>query len=142
MRKGSDLIGKPIVSFDDGSEIETIQDLVFDQNNNQLLGFVVDEGGWFSGARVLPLNRVQALGPDTVIVPDKKAVIPADADPTFRRILERNNVLKGTKIVTTDGKDLGTLTDLYFDEKTGMVEGYEASGGIFADAVNGKSFVP
>lgn len=142
MRKGTDLIGKPVVSFADGRQFETIRDLIFDQTNNQLLGFVVDEGGWFSGARVLPLNRIQAIGPDVVIVPDHKAVIPADNEPTFRRILERNNVLKGTKIVTTDGKDLGSLTDLYFDEQSGAVEGYEASGGIFADAVNGKSFVP
>ncbi len=142
MRKGSDVIGKPVVSFETGEEFEKIEDLVFDQNNNQLLGFVVDEGGWFSGARVLPLDRVQALGPDTVIVPNKKAVIPADTEPVFRKILDRNNVLKGTKIITTDGKDLGTLVDLYFDEHTGMIEGYEASGGVFADAVNGKSFVP
>ncbi len=142
MRKGSDVIGKPVVSFDTGEEFETIRDLIFDQNNNQLLGFVVDEGGWFSGARVLPLHSIQALGPDAVIVPDKRSVIPADAEPTINQILERNNILKGTKIVTTDGKDLGTLADLYFDEETGTVEGYEASGGVFADAVNGKSFVP
>lgn len=142
MRKGTDLIGKPVVSFDTGEQFETIKDLVFDQVNNQLLGFVVDEGGWFSGARVLPLNRVQALGQDTVIVPDKQAVIAADTDDTFRRILDRNNILKGTKIVTTDGRDLGKLTDLYFDEQSGVVEGYEASGGVFADAMSGKSFVP
>jgi uncharacterized protein YrrD len=142
MRKGSDLIGRPIISFDTGEQFEKIQDLIFDQNNNQLLGFVVDEGGWFSSARVLPLQGIQAIGPDVVIVPDKQAVVAADTEPTFRKILERNNILKGTKIVTTDGKDLGTLVDLYFDEQSGAVEGYEASGGIFADAVNGKSFVP
>jgi len=34
MRKGSDLIGKPVVSFDTGEQFETIQDLIFDQNNN------------------------------------------------------------------------------------------------------------
>lgn len=142
MRKGTDLIGKPVVSFDTGEQFETIKDLVFDQVNNQLLGFVVDEGGWFSGARVLPLTRVQALGQDAIIVPDKRAVIAADTEETFRRILDRNNILKGTKIVTTDGRDLGKLTDLYFDEQTGAVEGYEASGGVFADAVSGKSFIP
>ena len=142
MRKGSDIIGKPVVSFDTGEQFEKIEDLIFDQTNNQLLGFVVDEGGWFSGARVLPLNRVQVIGPDTVIVPDRKAVISSDTDPVFRKILERNNILKGTKIITTDGKDLGTLVDLYFDEQTGAIEGYEASGGVFADAVSGRSFVP
>jgi uncharacterized protein YrrD len=142
MRKGSDLIGKPVVTFDTGEQFEKIQDLLFDQTSNQLLGFVVDEGGWFSGARVLPINRIQALGPDTVIVPDRKAVIPAETDQVIRRILERNNVLRGTRIVTMDGKELGTLVDLYFDEQTGMVEGYEVSGGIFADAVSGRAFVP
>lgn len=142
MRKGSDLIGKPVVTFDTGERIEKIQDLLFDQVNNLLLGFVVDEGGWFSGARVLPIDHIQALGPDTVIIPDRRAVIRADTNQEMRKILERNNVLKGTRIVTTDGQALGTLVDLYFDEQTGVIEGYEVSGGMYADAVSGRSFVP
>jgi uncharacterized protein YrrD len=142
MRKGSELIGKPVVSFDTGQQIETIRDIVFDQAYNMLLGFVVDEGGWFSSARVLPLEHVQVIGPDTVIVGSKQAVVMADAAPAFRKILENNNVLKGTKIVTTDGRDLGKFVDLYFDEKTGVLEGYEVSGGIFADTTTGRSFIP
>ncbi|MGH8000158.1 MAG: PRC-barrel domain-containing protein, partial [Brasilonema sp.] len=54
----------------------------------------------------------------------------------------RNNVLKGTRILTVNGRDLGTMVDLYFDEHTGSVEGYEVSGGLFADAYSGRSFVP
>ncbi|GAC1386029.1 MAG: PRC-barrel domain-containing protein [Herpetosiphon sp.] len=142
MRKGTDLIGKPVVSFDTGEVFEHIQDLVFDQTNNQLLGFVVDEGGWFSNARVLPLTNIHAIGQDDVIVPNKQVILEADSEPRFKAIMARNNVLKGTKIVTTDGRDLGTLTDLYFDEHTGVVEGYEASGGIFADAYTGRAFIP
>jgi uncharacterized protein YrrD len=142
MRKGTDLIGKPVVAFDNGEQFETIKDLLFDQENNQLLGFLVDEGGWFSSARVLPLQNIQSIGPDAIIVPAKNAVVNATQVPTINRILERNNVLKGTKIMTTDGRDLGTLADLYFDEQTGIVEGYEASGGLFADAYSGRSFVP
>jgi uncharacterized protein YrrD len=69
-------------------------------------------------------------------------VVNADRVPAIQRILERNNVLKGTKIMTTDGRDLGTLADLYFNEETGAVEGYEASGGVFADAYSGRSFIP
>lgn len=142
MRKGSDLIGKPIVAFDSGEQFERIQDLIFDQNSNQLLGFLIDEGGWFSSARVLPLQNVQSIGPDAVIVPAKNTAVNAAQVPAMQRILERNNVLKGTKIMTTDGRDLGTMADLYFDEQTGVVEGYEVSGGIFADAYSGRAFVP
>ncbi|MDP9314227.1 MAG: PRC-barrel domain-containing protein [Chloroflexota bacterium] len=142
MRKGSDLVGKPIVAFDTGEEFERVQDLLFDQHSNQLLGFLVDEGGWFSSARVLPLENVQTIGPDAIIVPSKTAIANATQVPAINRVLERNNVLKGTKIMTTDGRDLGTMADLYFDERTGAVEGYEVSGGIFADAYTGRSFVP
>jgi len=34
------------------------------------------------------------------------------------------------------------MVDLYFDDQTGAVEGYEASGGLFGDAATGRSFVP
>lgn len=142
MRKGSDLIGKGIIAYDTGEKIDSIEDLVFDQNTNQLLGFVVDEGGWTRSARVLPLQSVQSIGPDAVIVPARGAVVPAERVPSMYRILERDNILKGTKILTTDGRDLGTMVDLYFDEATGQVEGYEVSGGVFADAYSGRAFMP
>lgn len=142
MRKGSDLVGKPVIAFDTGQQFERIEDLIFDQESNQLLGFLVDEGGWFSTANVIPLQSVQTIGPDAVIVPSKTAEVSAERVPEIKRILDRNNVLRGTKIMTTDGRDLGIMTDLYFDEKTGAVEGYEVSGGIFADAYSGRAFVP
>jgi len=39
MRKGSDVIGKVVVTYDTGKKIERILDLIFDQERNQLLGF-------------------------------------------------------------------------------------------------------
>lgn len=77
-----------------------------------------------------------------MIVPSKESVVIADTEPAIKGVLEHKNVLKGTKIMTTDGRDLGTMVDLYFDEQTGAVEGYEASGGLFRDAASDRSFVP
>ena len=142
MRNGKGMIGKPVVAFDSGEKFNTIVDLIFDQQNNLLLGFLVDEGGWFSNALVLPLSKIQAIGNDAVIVPSRDVISSASEFPEIQNILEKDNVLKGTKIMTVDGRDLGTMTDLYFDDKTGVIEGYEVSGGIFADAYSGRSFVP
>lgn len=142
MRNGKGMIGKPVVAFDSGEEFNNIVDLIFDQENNLLLGFLVDEGGWFSNALVLPLSSVQAIGNDAVIVASREAIAPAIEFPQIQRILERDNVLKGTKIMTLDGRDLGTMVDLYFDDVNGVIEGYEVSGGIFADTYSGRSFVP
>ena len=142
MRKGKDIIGKPVVAYDSGEKVETIVDLIFDQNDNCLLGFLIDEGGWFSNAKVLPLNLVKAIGIDAVIVDSESAISPSSTYPSIHSILENNNILDGTRIMTTDGRDLGKLIDFYFDEITGRIEGYETSGGLFADAYSGRSFVP
>lgn len=142
MRNGKGMIGKPVVAYDSGEEFRTIVDLIFDQENNQLLGFLVDEGGWFSNALVLPLINIQAIGADAVIVASRDAIDSATQFPEIQSILERDNILKGTRIMTLDGRDLGTMVDLYFDDTSGAIEGYEVSGGIFADAYSGRSFVP
>lgn len=136
------MLGKPIVTFDTGEQLEKVEDLIFDQDGNQLLGFLVDEGGWFSSARVLLLRDVRAIGLDAIVTSSKDAIVKADQLPEIKPILQRNNVLRGTKIMTTNGRSLGSVVDLFFDEQTGAVEGYEVSGGVFADAYSGRSFVP
>lgn len=142
MRRGTDLIGKIVVAYNTGERIERIQDLIFDQQSDRLLGLLVDDGGLFRSARVIPFAQVQAIGLNAVIVPSKAAVVKIKKAPEIRAIVKRNNVLKGTRILTTNGRDLGTMIDLYFDEQTGVVEGYEVSGGLFADAYSGRCFVP
>ena len=142
MRKGSDILGKPIVAYDSGNKFGCVKDLIFDQDSNQLLALLIGEGGWFSDTLVIPFQGIQAIGSDAVIVPSEDAVLRARKLPEIKQILERNNILKGTHIMTTDGRDLGGMVDLYFDEQTGVIEGYEVSGGLFADAYSGRSFVP
>jgi uncharacterized protein YrrD len=142
VRKGKDFIGKPIVAYDSGKKINNIRDLIFDQNESSLLGFLIEEGGLFSDPKVLPLSLVRALGSDAAIVPSRSAISTARDYPNIQNILEHNNILNGTRIMTTDGRDLGKLVDFYFDEYTGAIEGYETSGGLFADAYSGRSFVP
>ncbi len=142
MRKGSDVIDKVVVTYDTGKKIVRILDLIFDQKRNQLLGFLVAEKGLFRDAKVIPLQEMQAIGLDAIVVNSKESVVEAHRVPAIKEILHQNIVLRGTRILTTEGLDLGGLVDLFFDEHSGLVEGYEVSGGVFADAYSGRSFVP
>lgn len=142
MRKGSDVIGKVVVTYDTGKKIQRIIDLIFDRKRNQLLGFLVEEKGLFRDAKAIPLQEVQAIGLDAIVVRSQESIIEAHHIPAIAEILRHNIVLRGTRILTTEGLDLGELVDLFFDEQSGLVEGYEVSGGMFADAYSGRSFVP
>jgi uncharacterized protein YrrD len=142
MRKGSDIIGKPIVIFNSGKQLCRVQDLIFDQNQNRLVALLVEEKSLFSGARVLPIDAIQSIGTDAVITQSEQDIVDVTSDAKIDAILQHNNIMKGTQILTVMGQNLGKMVDLYFDEVSGMIEGYEVSGGIFADAYSGRSFVP
>jgi len=107
MRKGSDLIGKLIVAYETGERIERVEDLIFDQSGNRVLGFLVDEGGWTRRARVLPLREVQSIGVDAIVVPSKRSIVNADRVSDMKDVLQRNKALRKTKLMTTDGRELG-----------------------------------
>ncbi len=142
MRKGSDIIGLNVVAFDTGEQFEKVIDLIFDRQANNLLALLTDESGWFSSANIIPFRDVKTIGPDAIIVSTKDVEIDAGQMPEIEEILQEENKLRRVKLMTTDGRDLGQINDLYVDEQSGKVEGYEVSGGIFADAYSGRSFVP
>ena len=60
---------------------------------------------------------------------------------TLKNLIEQEPAINDARLVTTDERFLGNLTDLYFHE-SGSLAGHEISGVIFADVLSGRSFVP
>ncbi len=141
MIKGTELIGLPVVAYDTGEEIKKVKDLIFDKSSN-FLGFLVDENPLLRTAQILPLHGIKIIGTDAIIASSQSVIVKADRVPEVREVLKRNLVLNGTKILTEEGRDLGTITDLYFDKQTGAIAGYEVVGGLFANTYSRLSFVP
>jgi uncharacterized protein YrrD len=118
--KVKDIIGKPIVAYDSGKKIETVVAPIFDRNENCLLGFMVDQDGWFSNPKVLPLYLVRSIEADAIIIPWKESIAPASDYATIYDLLEHNNGFNNDYILTNDE------LDLYFDENTGDIKNPES----------------
>jgi uncharacterized protein YrrD len=142
MRKGTDLIGKPIIDYECGSQLATVKDLIFSQEQDSLLALLTEEPGWFQGGKMVPINHILAIGADGIIVKSSDSILPISQAPAIKELIDKKNILRGTQIITLNGRNLGRMVDLYFNASTGIVEGYEVSGGLFADAYTGRSFVP
>ena len=127
MLKVKDIIGKPIVADDSGESIETVIAPIFDRDENCLLGFLVDQDGWFSNPKVLPLYLVKSIEADAIIIPWKESIAPASDYATIHDVLAQNNRLNCDHVLTNSDRDLGTLLDLYFDENTGDIENSQAT---------------
>lgn len=139
--KASDVIGRRVTGREGGQEIGKVRDLAVDPTGRDVLGIVLSDG-LLSGARVAPWKAVQAVGPDTVILDSADSVIKAKTSPEISVAVGSDSRIRGLKLLTTKGKDLGKITELVFDETNGEVTGYELSSSLFADVFDGTPFLP
>jgi uncharacterized protein YrrD len=141
MRKGKSVIGKDILSLEDGTHLESVRDLIVDADGQRLVAIVVEESGLMSPARVIPIGEVTSFGKDAVVVRGSGSIVPTNQDETLQAIVEQKEKILGKQVYTVQGDDQGKIADIYFDEPTGTVTGYEVSGGLLGDVAKGTSFL-
>ena len=136
MRKGKDARGLRVVTRDSGEDVGRVEDIILDHQGSKVLGILLDEAGWFKEARLVSWPAFRVIGLDAVIIDDKASVKKASEAPEMDEVLEGGTVLAGVRVETTDGRELGKIEDFYFDPETGVVMGFELSGG------KNRSFLP
>ncbi|MGE0826805.1 MAG: PRC-barrel domain-containing protein [Candidatus Binatia bacterium] len=141
MHKGSDLIGKTVVSYDTGEYKGRVKQLLVDPGHNRFLGFLIESDST-PPEQVLRCEHIQAVGPDAVVIgPSRDLGSPVvGMSDAFGH--QEDFVAKGLKIMTEDGRDLGTLVDVYVNTKNGQIVGYAVRHGLFSAFSGGQTFVP
>jgi uncharacterized protein YrrD len=142
MRKGKHVIGQSVLSYADGSRVDSVKDLLISAANDSVVALLVDEGGLLSSSRVVPIENVYRFGKDAVVIHSADGVVRASADPEVNAIVHRKDTLLGKKVLTNEGQAYGTISDMYFDDETGRISGFEVSGGLLGDIARGTSFLP
>lgn len=137
MRKGKRVIGRPILSLGEGLRVGEVKDVILGADNDMVVGLLVDEGGLFGSAQVVPIEEVHAFGRDAVVVTDRDSIRAAGEVPVIQEILDRKTSLIGTKVFTETGDSQGSVNDIYFEEATGRVSALEITGGPIQDATKG-----
>ena len=137
MRKGKHVIGQPVLSFEDGRRVDNVKNLLISEDNESIVALLVDEGGLLSSSRVVPLENVKSFGRDAVVIETSTNVVTASSDPETKAIIQRREALLGKKVMTDQGQSLGSISDLYFEDKSGRITGFEVSGGAFGDFARG-----
>jgi uncharacterized protein YrrD len=142
MRKGKTVIGQDVLSLADGSKVQTVNDVLISQENDAIVALMVDEAGLLSSSKIVPIAEVENFGRNAVVISDVSAVIPASSHPEAKAIIDRKDSLLGKRVFTDAGQQMGTISDMYFDERTGRIAGFEVSGGVFDNIARGTSYLP
>ena len=142
MRKAKNLIGLKVVSQGNGKDLGHIHDLLFSNDSRQLLGLMISDRNLFGmvDATAVPFSQVTQIGKDAVMVQGDDVEVKVHADPRLADAYDSGMRLTSKQLTTDRGETLGKISDLYLDD-SGTVQGYEVSGGLFADAYNGKRYL-
>lgn len=141
-RKAREIINLPVVTFSTGGKLASVDDLVIDPERRQVLALLLDGGGLFSSARAIPFGRIQAIGPDVVIIPDSKAALDIGRDPVLKKLLRDDIKVRGLRVVTEEGQKLGEVQDILLDDKTGEIKGFYIGIGKVVSVTQGLRWIP
>jgi uncharacterized protein YrrD len=141
--KASSMGNLPIITINDGKKISKVRDIIYDGQSNQVKALLIDEKGWFKGAKILLLNNINSIGPDAVIIDDEDCFVYSDElnENNTSVIVDDHNFLTKNQVITESGTDLGRVTDLFFEFPSGNVITIEVSKGFLQNMGSGSKHV-
>lgn len=138
MHRASDLFGLPVITRKD-RELGTVREILVDLARARL-GALVMPVKILADPVLIPLDKVQDMGPDAVRLLGEDASLDTEELEKFRQgklTLER---VRSLTVVTDAGDVLGNVEDLILEED--RVVALELSGGLIQDIFQGRENVP
>lgn len=122
MRLGKDLVGKPIISIDEGRHIGDAKDLYLDRDLNEMTGIHLGREGLLRRKdTIIPRASVVVYGVDAILVETGAAV--TDSNEKDIEDWVKLADLTGRSIDTPGGTKLATVGDVILDV-TGQIIGF------------------
>lgn len=141
VHKYSEVVGLPVICIEDGKKIGTIEDVLLCPQKRQVKAFLLERRKYELNKRVIMLTDVLSLGKDAAIVKDCSCPIPLNKAASENDLKERGEI-RGLRIFSKSGKELGIAKDILFDYRTGTIEGVEVSDGLLQDIIQGRRILP
>lgn len=139
MKKIQDVMGLSVLDVSSGKKTGDIKDIYFNLDG-ELKGFAVEMEGTFNKTNFLSYEDVCAIGDDAVTIDTKKSLLPLNKNEYYCFNSGKKSY-KEVPLVTTNGQNLGHITDVYFMEELGKIIGYEISDGFISDITEGRKSI-
>lgn len=140
MRRAGDIIGLTVIDVASGKKLGQVEDLLFDREG-RFLGLCLEQGSWFDRKPFLPAPFILSIGEDCVTVPGPLPKEEKEVQPQGYWFGRGEPRMQGRPVITVNGKQLGVLEEVYFDEVQGRIVGYELSDGFVSDLLDGRHII-
>lgn len=140
MRRALDLVGAQVIHLDTGQQVGKVFDLLFDQEG-LFQGIILEKQYWFVKPPFIPRSQILSIGEDVIMINSLPELHLDEIKEEWIYLCSGQPKIKGTPLITSTGKQLGMLEDVYFQVELGTIIGYEVSDGFFADLLEGRQMI-
>ncbi|MGF7185378.1 uncharacterized protein YrrD [Desulfitispora alkaliphila] len=143
MKKGSEILGLPVLEQKAGHKVGKITDLLYSEEQENLLGVLLEVQGDH-----LPEMRFISCEDITEINAHHISIISEDVLQTPQVLSKAEisgysvSLAFGQQVFDEVGKEIGIVRDVLVDLETKEVKGYQLSQGLISDLISGRSLLP
>lgn len=141
LHRYSEVLNLPVLCADSGKKAGVVKDIIFGLDSKSVKALLLEQNGLSLKKKVVLLEKLLSLGSDAAIINSRSCV--SDMNRTaYSEAFRDEGALLGLKVFSKAGGDLGTVKDVVFDWQTGKIEGFEVSGGMIQDVIQGRKLIP
>jgi uncharacterized protein YrrD len=136
MKASAQIIGLPIISIADGTQIGTVKSLVINPDKGSIDFLTVEQDDVQLSLKAIPFKKVIGIGEFAVTVEKGHDVIDLAEIPIANQLVNKQIRIKNTKAITRKGQLLGEASEFFVDEESGDIIG------IALQLENGEAVLP
>jgi uncharacterized protein YrrD len=142
LHKISEVLGLPVFCKKEGKFAGTVKDLAFMRNGREFAGILVEpKSGYSLTRRFIKKESVLKFESETIVI-DTAESIQNLRKSEFENRYSDSVSIRGLKVFSRNGQELGFVEDFLFDPSTGYMEGIELSDGLVQDILRGRNTLP
>lgn len=139
MDKLSYLLGLPVLEIETGKQIGEVQEVILDIEQATVKGIILNNSQ-IDHCDAIAFQDVYSVGNDALTIRSVAEIGKTILRFTYK--VYRFSDLCNKQIYTETGLLLGVLVDIYFDDGTGELKGFQVSDGFVSDLLYGRQIMP
>lgn len=129
MKKSTEIIGLPIISISDGSQIGRVKSLVINPDKGSVDFLTIEHDDFQVSVKAIPFKKVVGIGEYAVTVDSENAVIDLNEIPIANQLVNKKIKITNTKVMTRTGELIGEVLEYFVEKESGQILGMEMMAG-------------
>lgn len=109
----------PVMATSTATKVGRVKDLVVDATGGRVVALRIAKS---DAGEYVHWEDLSGVGPDAVVVPD--LAVLGEARDRAAELLDKRFRLKGKRILSDRGDEVGTVEDVEFDQETGQLTSF------------------